>query len=156
MDSGLVFIGAALTGRDNSIISSPDGHRQHPPIHQDCTGLHAQVSLPNQVGETTDLCPTGETEAQKGQVTFSRSPREVYANQERSCRCPISSCSYGFLMCLQHPGAARPLLPPSPQPLGALAPTPLTLASRRSHHGETGGVCPEPFPGWPCPRPSGS
>ena len=65
MDNGLVFIGAALTGRDNSIISTPEGCRQHPPIHLDCTGLQAQVSLPNQVGETTGLCPAGETEARK-------------------------------------------------------------------------------------------
>lgn len=68
----------------------------------------------------------------------------------------ISSCSSGFLMCPQHPGEACPLHPSSPQPFGALVPMPLTPAARQSHHGETGRVCPEPCPGWPCPRPSGS
>ena len=138
-------------------------HNQHsrrpPSAPSHSPGLHwtTRSSFPSKSGRGNNRSlPCWGNRGQKGQVTFSRSPREVCGNQERSCRCPISSCSSGFLMCPQHPGAAHPLLPPSPQPSGALAPMPLTPAARQSHHGETGGVFPEPCPGWPCPRPSGS
>lgn len=65
----------------------------------------------------------------------------------------ISSCSSGFLMSPASWGG----LPLHPSSRSRGTGSHATHSGRRqSHHGETGQVCPEPCPGWPCPRPSGS
>ena len=93
-------------------------HNQHsrrlPSTPSHSPGLHwtTSSSFPSKSGRGNNRpLPCWGNRGQKGQVNFSRSPREVCANQERSCRCPISNCSSGFLMCPQPPGVARPLLP---------------------------------------------
>lgn len=51
------------------------------------------------------IFPTGEAEAQKGQVTFSKSPIKSMANQKMNLRCPISNSDSELLKCSQHTGA---------------------------------------------------
>lgn len=51
------------------------------------------------------MLPTGETEAQRGQVTFSTSLSKSVATQEMNATCPTPSAGPGLLPCPQTPSS---------------------------------------------------
>lgn len=77
----------------------------------------SESSFPFRLGEARGIFPSGETEAQKGQPTFSTFLSKPVATQEMISTCPTSSFGPGLLAWPQHSGSPAPS---SPHPCGAL------------------------------------
>lgn len=71
----------------------------------------SKSSFPFKLGEARGMLPTGETEAQRGQETFSMLLSKSVATQEMNATCPTPSAGPGLLPRPQTPSSPAPSAP---------------------------------------------